>query len=94
MLSLVSMVQVSTWTADPEKTPERLLAAAERWGVDADVVRRQLSGPAPAKKKDTSREIQYRDAVSGKTWTGRGQKPSWFVARLAEGKTPDDLRVV
>lgn len=94
MLSLVSMVQVSTWTADPEQTPERLLAAAERWGVDADVVRRQLAGPPQTKKKDPSREIQYRDVVSGCTWTGRGKKPSWVEARLAEGKTLDDLKVV
>jgi DNA-binding protein H-NS len=36
--------------------------------------------------------IMYRDEA-GHAWTGRGTKPKWFVAALAAGKTPQDLRV-
>jgi len=34
---------------------------------------------------------RYRDE-SGKTWTGRGRRPGWFVAALAAGKKAEDLR--
>jgi DNA-binding protein H-NS len=33
---------------------------------------------------------KYGDG-QGKTWTGRGTRPKWFVAALAAGKTADDL---
>lgn len=25
------------------------------------------------------------------TWTGRGRRPDWFVAAIADGKSPEDL---
>ena len=34
---------------------------------------------------------KYRDATSGKTWSGRGRKPGWFVNALAEGKSLESL---
>ena len=44
---------------------------------------------ASRKKKSVAK---YRD-VSGKTWSGRGRKPGWFVAALAEGKTLESMSV-
>ena len=35
--------------------------------------------------------IKYRDGND--TWTGRGNKPRWLVARLAEGKQLADFTV-
>lgn len=35
---------------------------------------------------------KYRDDA-GNTWTGRGSRPRWVQAALAEGKTLDDLRI-
>jgi DNA-binding protein H-NS len=29
---------------------------------------------------------------SGKTWSGRGRRPGWFVAALAAGKKPEDMK--
>ena len=34
---------------------------------------------------------KYKDAKTGKTWTGKGRHPEWVTAALAEGKTLDDL---
>jgi DNA-binding protein H-NS len=36
---------------------------------------------------------KYRDAASGKTWSGRGRKPAWFIATLAEGKSLESMAV-
>jgi DNA-binding protein H-NS len=37
---------------------------------------------------------KYRDPVSGKTWTGRGRRPSWVFDVESQGKTLDDCRIV
>ncbi len=36
---------------------------------------------------------KYRDPISGKTWTGRGRRPSWVVDLEVQGKTLDDCRI-
>ena len=36
--------------------------------------------------------VRYRDD-KGNTWTGRGNKPRWLAAALAEGKKQDDFLV-
>jgi DNA-binding protein H-NS len=74
----------------------RVRAAIERYGITPD----QLFGKAkksgtvraapkrpPARKsagKGRPVAIKYRDGDN--TWTGRGNKPRWLAARLAEGK--------
>lgn len=35
---------------------------------------------------------KYRDPVSGQTWSGRGLKPRWLSAALADGKRLEDFR--
>jgi DNA-binding protein H-NS len=36
---------------------------------------------------------KYKDGASGKTWSGRGRKPGWFIATLAEGKSLESMAV-
>lgn len=36
---------------------------------------------------------KYRDTATGATWTGRGLKPKWLVAALAEGKKIEDFAI-
>ncbi len=36
---------------------------------------------------------KYRDPQSGATWTGRGLKPKWLAAALANGKTLADFTI-
>lgn len=46
---------------------------------------------ASAKAAKPAATAKYRDE-SGKTWTGHGRRPAWFLAALAAGKSPEDLR--
>lgn len=41
-------------------------------------------GPAP---------VKFKDAGTGSTWSGRGQKPTWLVTALAGGKKLEDFAV-
>lgn len=36
---------------------------------------------------------KYRNAATGETWTGRGLKPKWLQAELAQGKSLQDFAV-
>jgi len=62
---------------------------------DLGLAGRAVAAPKQAKsrkRKAKSASVpMYRDE-SGKTWTGRGRRPGWFVAALAAGKKAEDLR--
>lgn len=69
------------------------LSAADL-GFDVGVKSRAMRGRAATKAAKSAKSAgtpKYRDE-SGKTWTGHGRRPAWFLAALAAGKTPDDLR--
>lgn len=36
---------------------------------------------------------KYRDATTGATWSGRGLKPRWLSAALADGKSLSDFTI-
>ena len=36
---------------------------------------------------------KYRDPASGHTWSGRGLKPRWMTAAIAQGKKPEDFAI-
>lgn len=40
--------------------------------------------PAPAK---------YRNKETGKTWTGHGKRPGWFVKAIEGGAKPEDMAI-
>jgi DNA-binding protein H-NS len=48
----------------------------------------------PARKKAGKAKSapvpKYRDET-GRTWSGRGRKPGWFIAALAQGKAPESM---
>lgn len=46
---------------------------------------------APAKGK--ARDVAYRCAATGSTWSGRGLPPAWLKAALRDGNTLDDFKV-
>jgi DNA-binding protein H-NS len=45
----------------------------------------------PGKKEEAI--AKYADPASGKTWTGHGKRPGWFVEAIAAGKTAEELSV-
>lgn len=52
-----------------------------------------LAGKSAATKSDSVKKVaaKYRDPASGQTWSGRGLKPKWLQAALAEGKSLSDF---
>lgn len=53
----------------------------------------ELLGTAPVRKRAPASAKYANPANSTETWSGRGRKPRWFEAALAEGKSPEDLAV-
>jgi DNA-binding protein H-NS len=48
---------------------------------------------APAKKVKAKVAAKYRNAATGETWSGRGLKPKWLTAAIANGKTVADFAI-
>ena len=81
----------------------RIRTANEHYGITPDQLfgkaKKAVPGRAAAKKAPARKSaakgrpvaIKYRDGND--TWTGRGNKPRWLVARLAEGKQLADFTV-
>ena len=80
----------------------RIRTAIEHYGITPDQLFGKARRPrlavgsqkAPARKsaaKGKPVAIKYRDGDN--TWTGRGNKPRWLVARLEEGKQLADFAV-
>lgn len=57
-----------------------------------DRVRLKKSTAKKATTKGSRVPVKYRDDA-GNTWTGRGNKPRWLVAAIANGKTVEDFAV-
>lgn len=73
--------------ADLFETKTRATPTSKRKGVTA-----APSNMVAAKKEKKVSVVKYQDET-GKTWTGHGKRPSWFIAALENGKTTEDLLV-
>lgn len=72
--------------------PARKAKRARAASVDAAASEKA----AVAKKASAPKKIsvpKYRDPASGKTWSGVGKRPQWFVAAVASGADPQTLAV-
>lgn len=86
-----------------ESVIAKIRTAIEHYGITPDQLfgkvkkikaKRAAAKKAPARKtaaKGRPVAIKYRDGEN--TWTGRGNKPRWLVARLAEGKQITEFAV-
>lgn len=54
-------------------------------------VAKKASRKTKARRGKKAPVAKYKDAASGKTWSGRGRKPAWFVSALAEGKSLESM---
>ncbi len=60
----------------------------------ADLAGRGISSvKAPRAKGGGTVAPKYRDPASGKTWSGRGLKPTWLRDALAHGKSLGDFAI-
>jgi DNA-binding protein H-NS len=57
------------------------------------VVKPAIKQMAAKVAKKTASVIKFKDPVSGKTWTGNGTRPGWYLKAIEDGKTPEDLAV-
>jgi len=81
-------------------TPDDLFGAAPaRKAKRARVAPVDAAAPekAPvAKKASAAKKVsvpKYRDPATGKTWSGVGKRPQWFVAAVEGGADPQTLAV-
>lgn len=73
--------------------PKRRGKKAAAGAVDTPPAKKRATkGAAKAATKKPPSPPKYANG-DGKTWSGHGQRPGWFVAAIASGKTPDDLLI-
>ena len=72
------------------------LGLADRRGALRKAARSATASPAkamkPRVKATATNPPKYTDGA-GRTWTGRGKRPAWFVDAVAAGKSPEDLLI-
>ena len=71
------------------KSAEDLLVKAASPSRASKKLRGKPARPTPTKEAGLPK---YR-SEDGRTWTGRGKRPAWFVEALAAGKAAEDLLV-
>lgn len=55
---------------------------------------KKVGSPKVSKaKKKSEPVIKFKDEVTGKTWSGHGKRPGWYVQAIESGKTPEDMAV-
>jgi DNA-binding protein H-NS len=69
----------------------RIKVAIREYGITAADIGLGSGVSRKAHAKRDSR-AKYGDG-KGRTWTGHGRRPQWFIDALAAGKTADEMRV-
>ncbi len=55
---------------------------------------KKVGSPKVSKaKKKSEPVIKFKDEATGKTWSGHGKRPGWYIQAIESGKTPGDLAV-
>ena len=76
---------------------ERIKAAIAFYSLTpADLFLTRGRPPGKAKKaaaKKVPSKAKYRDKETGKTWTGHGKRPGWFVKAIEEGMKAEEMAV-
>lgn len=69
-------------------------ALMSQYGLSAADLAGRAAGPkAPRAKSGSTVAPKYRDPATGKTWSGRGLKPTWLRTALANGKSLGDFAI-
>jgi DNA-binding protein H-NS len=72
---------------------KRLMAEHGLTLADLDVVSSKSRKDSSTAPKESKVAAKYRDEASGATWSGRGLKPKWLSAAIAQGKTLEDFLI-
>lgn len=75
---------------DRSEAKQKLAALAENYGFSVN----ELFGANRTGGKGSKVAIKYRNPDNtAETWTGRGRKPKWLVAKLSKGGKVADFAV-
>lgn len=84
--------------AERAEVVAKIKEAVDFYGITATDIGFSASGARARKAKGSVRSkagaatrVKYKDDT-GRTWSGRGRKPQWFIDALAGGKTEAELR--
>lgn len=85
-------------SAEKSGAVEKVKAIMAEYGLTIADLQETASkrGRKPGAKSTTAGSkvaAKYKDPASGNTWSGRGLKPKWLTAALAEGKKIEDFAV-
>ncbi len=97
-LSLKELKELQTQVAKAISTFEdrkkkEALAELEEKARELGFSLAELTGVSPSRKRSPSTAKYANPADPTDTWSGRGRKPRWFIAALAEGRAPEDLAI-
>ena len=62
-------------------------------GIDLSDLQGRQGRQGPHSTMGTRVAPKYRNAQTGETWTGRGKKPRWLAAELANGRKIADFLI-
>ncbi len=79
------------WLREAIASGKSLADFAIAGGATPVVGAKKAARKAKARRAKKAIVAKYKDASSGKTWSGRGRKPGWFVSALAEGKSLESM---
>ena len=71
------------------------LTVEDLFGEEPKSQTKSKAVPRQAAKKatETRAKAKYKDPDSGKTWTGHGKRPGWFLRAIESGKKAEELAV-
>lgn len=79
-----------------EEALQQVLTLVDAFNLTPEEIRARKVGieqsKSHAKRARGGKAIKYRDPVSGKTWSGKGKRPSWIVAALNGGSSLDSFK--
>lgn len=79
---------------------QRIKAAIDFYGLTANDLFGSGAKPAAKGKKGAAKKAKkspappkYKDKETGKTWTGHGKRPQWFVKAMEGGMKAEEMAV-
>lgn len=95
---LIERIDVLTKQAEEVRKVEVAAAIAEIKQKMAEyaITPEELGFVSGVRRRGSQRgqsSVKYLDPASGKTWSGRGRRPSWVAAVIERGESLDNYRM-
>lgn len=87
-------------TSEAAGVVQRIKTAIDSYGLTAEDLFGNSTRLAAKRQKAAAKKIKkspapakYRDKQTGKTWTGHGKRPGWFVEAIEGGAKAQEMAV-